>query len=102
MRRVKASDFPELRRVFAGYLHQDFVEEHGSPADALLAFRQDADAAERRRFSKEAKLFLERTRALEFAEVKALVASLGSAWTPASRRALVALLDDGPTRDRAE
>jgi hypothetical protein len=96
--RLKASDFPELRRVFAGYLHEDFVEEHGTPADALDAFRRDADAAERRRFEQEAMLFLEQTRALDFAELKTLVASLGSKWTPASRQALVALLDAGASK----
>jgi len=90
---MKPYDFPELRRVFAGYLHEDFVQEHGTPAGALTAFRQDADPTERRRFTKEATRFLEQTRALDFDEVKALVRSLGSTWTPASRRALVAVLD---------
>jgi contact-dependent growth inhibition (CDI) system CdiI-like immunity protein len=90
---VKASDFPELRRVFAGYLHEDFVHEHGTPAHALLAFRRDADAAERERFSAEARLFLERTRLLDFDEVKALLSSLGARWMPPSRQALVTLLD---------
>src|SRR5215470_8368703 len=98
MKRAMASDFPELRRVFAGYLHEDFVQEHGTASAALAAFREDSNAAERRRFSKEVRAFLEQTRTLDFGEVQALIASLGSRWTPASRQALVALLDDRPTR----
>ncbi len=37
-----ASEFPELARVFSGYLHEDFVAQHGSPEAALRAFREDA------------------------------------------------------------
>jgi hypothetical protein len=36
-----ASDFPELRRVFAGYLHQAFPEQHGTPSAALLRAAAD-------------------------------------------------------------
>jgi hypothetical protein len=32
MKRVPASDFPALRQFFGGYLHEDFVEEHDTPA----------------------------------------------------------------------
>src|SRR5262245_20022399 len=93
-----AAQFPALRRVFAGYLHEDFAIEHGTAADALDAFRRDASSVERRRFAAEAKRFLEATQALDFDKVKTLVASLGSRWTPDSWQALVATLyanDDG-------
>ena len=93
MRRVTASDFPALHRVFAGYLHEDFSVEHGTPAAALAAFLEDADAAESRRFVKEARRFLARTAALDFAAVQELVGRLGSRWTPPSREALIALLN---------
>jgi hypothetical protein len=86
------SDFPELRRVFNGYLHEDFPEEHGTPSAALRAFSEDANPAERQRFSKEAERFLARTATLEFNEVCDLVARLGCRWTPPSREALAALL----------
>ena len=94
MKPVKASDYPELRRVFSGYLHEDFPEEHGTPSDALRAFHDDADPVERRRFAKEVKMFLKDTEALDFNDVKELFARLGARWTPASRQALVTLLRD--------
>lgn len=90
--RLTAASFPELRRVFSGYLHEDLVAEHGTPQAALRAFHADADQAERRRFQKEAKRFLDRTRELEFGQVRDLLSQLGCRWTPPSREALVALL----------
>jgi hypothetical protein len=98
---VKPSDFPEMQRVFAGYLHEDFLEEHGTPRAALRAFYEDANASERQRFSKEARRFLERTATLDFSDVRVLVARLGGRWTPPSRKALVALLTEAanPPRD---
>jgi hypothetical protein len=92
VKRVQAAEFPELQRVLSGYLHEDFLEEYGTPAAALQAFREDADDTERHRFATEARRFLERTAPLEFHEVRALVAGLGCRWAPPSRRALRALL----------
>jgi contact-dependent growth inhibition (CDI) system CdiI-like immunity protein len=92
MKRAHASDYPELRRVFEGYLHEDFLEEHDSAAAALRAFEADANAGERRRFHADAARFLHATAALPFAEVGALLSQLGSRWTPASREELVAVL----------
>jgi len=92
MKRLKASDFPALQRVFSGYLHEDFLDEYGSPAAALRAFQQDADAAERLEFRTEAQRFLERTAPVEFKEVRAFAARLGCRWMPPSRTALVSLL----------
>jgi hypothetical protein len=84
--------FPELRRVFEGYLHEDFVAEYGSAAAAIAAFRADADAAEARAFRDEARRFLALTSALDFAEVQRLVTRVGSRWIPASREELESLL----------
>ena len=96
MKRVKGADFPELRRVFSGYLHEDFLAEYGSPAAALSTFEQDADASERRRFRKEAGRFLEQTEALDLGELRALLAQLGCRWLAPSRKAVVALLSERP------
>ena len=90
--RVTAAAFPELRRVFTGYLHEDFVAEHGTPEGALRAFHADADPGEVRRFHNEAKRFLARTRTMEFNQLRALLGELGCRWNPATREALVALL----------
>jgi len=92
MTRVHASGYPELRRAFSGYLHEDFLEDYESPAAALQAFESDADAGERRRFRAEATRFLHATSTLPFAEVVTLLAQLGSRWAPASRDELVAAL----------
>lgn len=92
MTHVDASRFPELRRVFEGYLHEDFVAEYGSAAAAIAAFRADADPAEARAFRDEARRFLALTSALDFAEVQRLVTRVGSRWIPASREELESVL----------
>ena len=94
--RLTAAAFPELRRVFGGYLHEDFVAEHGTAERALRAFQADADSTELRRFQKEAKRFLERTASLDLDKVRALLSQPGCRWMPASRKALVALLSAIP------
>jgi hypothetical protein len=91
---LTASDFPELQRAFSGYLHEDFLEEYETPAAALRAFQDDADEAEGERFRVEARRFLDRTSDLDFKQVRALIADLGCRWTPASRKALVAMFAD--------
>jgi hypothetical protein len=92
MKRATAADFPELQRVFAGYLHEDFPEQHGTPAAALRAFHEDAGRAERQRFAREAKRFVAHTATLDFSDVRELLAQLGCRWTPPSREAIAELL----------
>jgi hypothetical protein len=98
VKQVTASDFPALHRAFAGYLHEDFLVEHGTPAAALEAFLEDADIDERRRFVNDARGFLARTTALDFTAVQELMGRLGSRWTPPSREALMTLLNDAADR----
>ena len=93
MKELHASAFPELRQVFTGYLHEDYIAEYGSAANALAAFHDDASDAERRRFRKEARRLLTATESLEFWTVVRLLESLGSRWVPPSRDALVRLLE---------
>ena len=100
MTRLTPSDFPELERVFAGYLHEDVLVEHGSAEAALRAFRADAAPAEERRFRREVKRFLTQTSTLDFDAVRLLLHKLGSRWTPPSRVALVAVLTDTSTGRR--
>jgi hypothetical protein len=92
MKRVKMSDFPELQRAFSAYLHEDFLEDYDTPAAAVRAFLEDADAGERARFRKEAKQFLALTAAYDLAKLRTLLSRLGSRWTPPSRDAVIALL----------
>lgn len=99
MTRLTPSAFPELQRVFAGYLHEDVLVEHGSPEAALRAFRADAAPAEARRFRREVKRFLAQTSALDIDTVRALLHELGSRWIPPSREALIAVLTDAVERN---
>ena len=94
MTRVAPSAFPELRRVFSGYLHEDFLTEAGTPEAALQTFRDDANPEERRRFQREVKRFLSQTATLNLDELRALVYQLGCRWIPPSREAFVALLTE--------
>jgi len=89
---LRASDFPELHRVFAGYLHEDFVAAYGTPEGALEAYWSDANEAERRRFNREAYHFLDATESVDFSDVQRLIERLGSRWIPSTRDALVAWL----------
>jgi hypothetical protein len=94
MTRREAPAFPELERVFSGYLHEDFVAEYGSPAGALRAFHDDASPAEWRRFQREAKRLARLADTGDFERVSKTVQQLGSRWTPPSREALIALLTE--------
>jgi CdiI immunity protein len=94
MKTLKLSDFSEMQRVFTGYLHEDFLDEYGTPLAALRAFHDDANASERRRFSAETRRFLEWTATLDFNELRAVIARLGCRWSPRSRKALVSLLTE--------
>ena len=92
MKHEATSEFPELHRVFSGYLHEDFAAEYGSADAAVRAFRDDASPAEWRRFEREAHRFARLTMERSFDEVCKLLHQLGSRWTPPSREALIAVL----------
>ena len=94
MKRAKPSDFPHLRQVLGGYLHEDFLEEHDSAGAALRAFLGDADAAERKQIATEARRFLDLTQDVEFEAVLTLLHRLGARWAPASRQELAAVLSE--------
>ena len=103
MTRVSASAFPELRRFFSGYLHEDFLVDAGTPDAALRVFWADAGANERRRFQREAKLFLAETATLDRDALSDLIHQLGCRWVPPTRETLIGLLTDAtnlPTAPR--
>jgi len=90
---VRRSDFPALCDFLDGYLHQDFVVEHGTVAGAGAAFLRDANAAERKDLVRELRAFMTATAGLPIERVGDLVThELGGSWLPASREALDALL----------
>jgi len=90
--RVEASAFPELRRVFSGYLHEDVLADSGTADAALRTFWSDAARDERHRFQREVVRFLALTAELNLDDMRDLVHQLGSRWIPPSREALVTLL----------
>jgi hypothetical protein len=90
--RIKAEAFPELRRVFSGYLHEDFQADGGTPEKALRTFVDEASPAERRQFQREAARFLAQTATLTLDDLHVLLKELGCRWVPPTRDALVKLL----------
>lgn len=97
---TRAARFPALQQFFGGYMHEDFVEEHGSPEGALRAFQADADDDERRRLRAEAKKLLETVEDEELETVRERLTTLGAKWTPRSRAALVRWLKAAAKDDR--
>ncbi len=98
-KKIPAPAFPALASFGRGYLHQDFLEEHGSPEAALEAFLADATPGEARRLAREWQDFALRLRGRPPAVVRRLLAAeLGTAWSPRSGARVVALfsrLDPG-------
>ena len=90
---VRGEDFPTLREFFSGYLHQDFVEVHGSLTAAAGAFVADASPHERGELVRELRAFVAATNTLPTARLGTVVSrELGGAWQPASLEELAALL----------
>ena len=85
---TRAADFPELRRFFEGYMHEDFVHEYGTPEGALRAYEADANEPERRRLRADATKMLAAVEAGGLADARSLLADLGAKWSPRSLAAL--------------
>jgi len=85
--------FPALSQFAAGYLHEDFVAEHGTVKGAREAFLRDASARERAAFGREGQRFVDETAALPWVDARAAFTALGGAWRPASRAAITALFE---------
>lgn len=86
------SQFPTLAGFAAGYLHEDFIVEHGNRDAAREAFLRDADPDERKRFDEEADRFLRTAARYGWRDVAAAFGRFGGAWRPATRAALASLL----------
>ena len=86
--------WPHLAAFLSGYLHQDFLLDHATPADALRAFLADGSAAERRGLRRDWRAFAAATGHLTWREQRRALLALGGAWSPASRAALLALFAD--------
>lgn len=84
--------YPHLRAFLSGYLHQDFLLDHPTPADALRAFLAEASASERQAFRDDVRAFLSAIDGAGWRDALEAFAGLGGAWLPSSRRALISLL----------
>lgn len=89
---LNPDNFPMLSRFVGGYLHQDFMLDYKTPAEALLAFLREASASERAQLRREAARFVKESTHLAWADARQAFESLGGAWSPPSRRGLVSLL----------
>ena len=90
---LRAKDFPALREFLAGYLHQDFTAEHGTPEAAARAFRAVAAETQSNTVAAELSRFLDVTHAQPFELTRELFTEiLGSAWRPREAAALRHLL----------
>ena len=90
---LRAKDFPSLCEFLAGYLHQDFTAEHGSPEAAARAYRSTTDQAQCDAVAAELSRFLDMTQARPFELTRELFTEiLGSAWRPRAAAALRHLL----------
>jgi CdiI immunity protein len=76
------TDYPALREFFSGYLHQDFVEEYGSPTDALRGFLADASGDEILQVKEEWSALRRALRNRPWSETQSAITKLGSAWLP--------------------
>ena len=81
---TRGPDYPELRRFFEGYMHEDFVHEYGTPEGALRAYEADASEPERRRLRSDATKMLAAVEGCSLVDARALLASLGAKWSPRS------------------
>jgi contact-dependent growth inhibition (CDI) system CdiI-like immunity protein len=87
------SDLVALRAFVSGYLHQDFVAEHKTPATALDAYCREASRKEILELESDLDRFMDKTSTMGFGDVRELfVRELHSGWAPPNRAALAHLL----------
>lgn len=78
--------WPHLRALLDGYLHQDFVVEHGDAGQAVQAWLSDASRDEVISASSEWRSFLNVTSGMDVAaRARALRDLVGGAWDPDGR-----------------
>ena len=82
-RLVRPGEFSALEGFLSAYLHEDYAEEHATPADALDEFLEDATPEDVKRLHHDWEAFRTRVAPLsDGARVRVFVETLGSAWAP--------------------
>jgi hypothetical protein len=85
--------FPELLAFLGGYLHEGFLEEHGSAREAAAAFCKDATPTERRALAGEIDALIENAGGLPIHSLRHFVThELRSRWEPHSLQDLADLV----------
>jgi len=93
--------YPALTEFLSGYLHQDFVAEHGTPAAAYQAFLADASPVEIRNLQQESRALLTATRGASWPATRDAFLALNPGWHPPSQAVLERFLKTvaaGPNR----
>jgi hypothetical protein len=94
--RVDAAEYPRLTVFFEGYLHQDFVVEHGDAAGALRAYRNDLPADARAELDEERVRLGALLSGHSLRVARRVIAALGAAWWSASLAEVRSVLSDSP------
>ncbi len=84
-------NFSALQDFLGGYLHEDFMEEYGSAAEALQAFLSDASGDEIQNVKEEWQRFRMALKDQPFTESQVALRRLGAAWQPANSAEINAL-----------
>jgi hypothetical protein len=75
-------DYSALQDFLGGYLHEDFIEEYGSAAEALRTFLSDASGDEIQNVKEEWQRFRAFLEDRPFSESQSALYRLGAAWQP--------------------
>ena len=78
----RPNEFPVLKEFFSGYLHEDFIDEYGSPPGAARAFRGDASPEECTQACQEWAKLRKILTGRSVPEVQTSLQKLGGAWRP--------------------
>lgn len=81
-RTFHVADFPVLRDILPGYLHQEFAQEYGSAVGAVQSFLSEASGDEILGVKEEWQRFRNTMRERPLEEVQAALVRLGVAWRP--------------------
>jgi len=74
--------FPTLKEFSSGYLHEDFIDEYGSPPGAARAFRGDASPEESAQACQEWAKLRKILTGRSIPELQTSLQKLGGAWRP--------------------
>ncbi len=85
------ANFPALSEFLPAYLHEDFGEEYGSPADAVKAFLSDANGSDIQSLREEWPLFRKSFAGRPLSEIQHALVRLGSAWHPQTEQELASV-----------